>query len=127
MEKGSSIYPVEVNRHIAVLRQIQSKLLSQGLSRRILQQRRKVVIEVLNYDFHSSLRRLRLFQVADVKGSSFLDQITVKVWALVALPPLVVIAILPVLAPAGTTAVTCVSELTEKLKALTPPKVTAVV
>ena len=85
------------------------------------------MIEVLNYDFHSSLRRLRLFQVADVKGASFLDQITVKVWALVALPPLVVIAILPVLAPAGTTAVTCVSELTEKLKALTPPKVTAVV
>lgn len=46
--------------------------------------------------------------------------------ALVALPPGVVMAILPVTAPLGTIAVTLLSEFTVKL-AFTPPKVTLVV
>jgi hypothetical protein len=52
---------------------------------------------------------------------------TIKLLLLVALPPFVVIPILPVLAPLGTTAVTFMSEFTVKVVALTPPKVTAVV
>ena len=47
-----------------------------------------------------------------------------KVPELVAVPPGVVIAILPVFAPAGTVAVTCESELTVKVAALPPPNVT---
>jgi hypothetical protein len=46
---------------------------------------------------------------------------------LVAAPPVVVMPILPVLAPLGTVAVTWVSEFTVKLVAFTPPKVTALV
>ena len=48
---------------------------------------------------------------------------TVKVPALVAVPPGVVTVILPVFAPDGTVAVILVYELTTKL-AVTPPKVT---
>jgi hypothetical protein len=53
--------------------------------------------------------------------------VTVKLVALAALPPGVVIAIFPVFAPVGTVAVTCVSEFTVKLVAFTPPNVTFVV
>src|ERR1700724_872151 len=53
--------------------------------------------------------------------------VTVKLVALVAVPPGVVIAILPVRAPLGTVAVTCVSEFTVKAVAFTPPKVTLLV
>jgi hypothetical protein len=53
--------------------------------------------------------------------------VTVKTAALVAVPPGVVIAILPVFAPVGTFAVTCVSEFTATVVALTPPNVTFVV
>ena len=49
--------------------------------------------------------------------------VTMKVAALVAVPPGVVILILPVIAPVGTVAVTCVAEFTVNV-ALTPPKVT---
>ena len=49
-----------------------------------------------------------------------------KFVALDAVPPGVVITILPVFAPLGTVAVTCVSELTVKLVAATPPNVTFV-
>lgn len=52
---------------------------------------------------------------------------TVKIPELVAVPPGVVIPILPVFAPVGTFAVTFVSEITVKLVAFTPPKVTFVV
>ena len=48
-----------------------------------------------------------------------------KFVTLIAFPPGVVIPILPVLAPVGTAAVTCVSEFTVKV-AFTPPKVTFV-
>jgi len=51
----------------------------------------------------------------------------VKLVALSAVPPGVVIPILPVFAPEGTVAITCVSESTVKLVAATPPKVTFVV
>lgn len=51
--------------------------------------------------------------------------VTVKVDALVAAPPAVVTAILPVFAPVGTAAVICVAESTLNAVALTPPKVTA--
>ena len=57
---------------------------------------------------------------------SRVPHITVKVAALVAIPPGVVIWIFPVLAPVGTVAVTFVAEL-EKEVAFTPPKLTAVV
>jgi hypothetical protein len=53
-------------------------------------------------------------------------QITVKVGALAALPLGVVILIFPVIAPAGTVAVTCVAEFAVKADAFTPPKVTVV-
>ncbi len=53
--------------------------------------------------------------------------VTVKATELVAVPPGVVIAILPVFAPVGTVAVTCVSEFMVKLVAATPPNVTFVV
>jgi len=53
--------------------------------------------------------------------------VTVKVPALVAVPPGVVIPIGPVIAPVGTVAVSCVSELTVNCVAATPPKVTCVV
>jgi len=53
--------------------------------------------------------------------------ITMKVAALVAAPPVVVILIFPVIAPTGTVAVTCVAEFTVKTDAFVPPKVTAVV
>ncbi len=49
-----------------------------------------------------------------------------KLVALDAVPPGVVITIFPVFAPVGTVAVTCVSEFTVKLVAATPPKVTFV-
>ena len=52
---------------------------------------------------------------------------TVNVPELVAVPPAVVILILPVTAPLGTIAVTLVSEFTVKVVAFTPPKVTFVV
>jgi hypothetical protein len=51
--------------------------------------------------------------------------VTVKSDALVAVPPAVVTAIGPVVAPAGTVAVTCVAESTENVVALVPWKVTA--
>ncbi len=46
--------------------------------------------------------------------------VTVKLVALMAVPPGVVMAILPVNAPVGTIAVTCVSEFTVKVAAFTP-------
>ncbi len=52
--------------------------------------------------------------------------ITVKLDALMAVPPAVVTLIVPVVAPDGTVAVICVSELTVKLDALVPLKFTAV-
>ena len=52
--------------------------------------------------------------------------VTVKFDELVAVPPSVVIAILPVMAPVGTVAFTCVADLV-KFVAATPPKVTSVV
>ena len=52
---------------------------------------------------------------------------TVNVAELDAVPPAVVMAIFPVMAPVGTVAVTCVLEFTVKLVAFTPPKVTLVV
>ena len=54
-------------------------------------------------------------------------QITVKVAALEAEPPAVVIVIFPVIAPAGTIAVTWVAEFTVKAVVFTPPKATVVV
>jgi hypothetical protein len=51
---------------------------------------------------------------------------TVKLVALVAVPPGVVTAIGPVVAPAGTVAVICVERSTLKVAALTPLKVTEV-
>jgi hypothetical protein len=50
--------------------------------------------------------------------------VTVKLAVLDAVPPGVVVTILPVTAPVGTVAVTCVSEFTVKVVAATPPKVT---
>ena len=50
-----------------------------------------------------------------------------KTVELEAVPPEVAIAIFPVFAPVGTVAVTCVSEFTTKVVALTPPKLTLVV
>ena len=50
-----------------------------------------------------------------------------KVTELVAVPPVVVMAIFPVIAPVGTVAVTWVSDLTVKVIAATAPKVTLVV
>ena len=50
--------------------------------------------------------------------------VTTKFVALSAVPPGVVIPIFPVFAPTGTVAVTCVSELTVKAVAFTPPNVT---
>ena len=55
------------------------------------------------------------------------QSVTVKTPGLTAVPPGVVIAIFPVFAPFGTVAVTCVSEFTVKLVAITPPNVTFVV
>jgi hypothetical protein len=55
------------------------------------------------------------------------DAITVKTVELVAVPPGVVTAIFPVMAPIGTVAVTCISEFTVKVVAATPPKVTLLV
>jgi hypothetical protein len=52
--------------------------------------------------------------------------VTVKVAALVAFPPAVVIAILPVTAPVGTVAVISVSEFTVNVVAFTRPKTTFV-
>jgi hypothetical protein len=52
--------------------------------------------------------------------------VTVKFVALVAVPPGVVTAIGPVVAPVGTVAVICVLKFTVKLAAAVPPKVTAV-
>src|ERR1700680_1916456 len=62
--------------------------------------------------------------------SDFLHEsygVTVKLVALMAFPPGVVIPILPLLAPVGTVAVTCVSEFTVTVVATTAPKVTFVV
>jgi hypothetical protein len=53
--------------------------------------------------------------------------VTLKLLELVADPPAVVTVIFPVLAPLGTDAVTCVSEITVKAVALTPPNPTFVV
>jgi len=52
--------------------------------------------------------------------------VTVKLVGLAAVPPGVVTWIFPVLAPVGTVAVIVVLELTEKVVAFTPPKVTLV-
>jgi hypothetical protein len=52
---------------------------------------------------------------------------TVKVDALVAVPPVVVTTMFPVTAPVGTVAVIWISETTEKVVAATPPKLTPVV
>jgi hypothetical protein len=57
----------------------------------------------------------------------FFSYFTLKLVLLVALPSVVVTAILPVFAPVGTSAVTCVSECTAKVVAATPSKLTAVV
>jgi sugar phosphate permease len=53
--------------------------------------------------------------------------VTVKVPELVAVPRVVVMTIFPVMAPVGTVVVTWVSDLTVKVVAATPPKVTFVV
>jgi hypothetical protein len=53
--------------------------------------------------------------------------VTVKFVALAAVPPGVVMEIFPVCAPAGTVAVTPVSEFTVNAVAFTPPKVTVLV
>jgi len=53
--------------------------------------------------------------------------VTVKIPKLFAVPPAVVIPILPVLAPLGTVASTSVSDFTVNMVAFTPPKVTALV
>ncbi len=53
--------------------------------------------------------------------------VTVKTPELTAVPPGVVMAILPVTAPLGTVAFTCVSLTTVTVVAFTPPKVTFVV
>ena len=50
--------------------------------------------------------------------------VTEKLPELLATPPGVVIAILPLTAPVGTVAVICVSELTVNVVAATPPNVT---
>ena len=50
--------------------------------------------------------------------------VTVKLVELVAVPPGVVTAILPVIAPFGTSASTCASLITCMLVAATPPNVT---
>ena len=50
--------------------------------------------------------------------------VTVKSVALAAVPPVVVTVIFPVTAPAGTVAVTSVSEITANVVAFTPPNVT---
>ena len=52
--------------------------------------------------------------------------VTLNIVALLALPPGVVTAIFPVLAPVGAVAVAFVAELTVKVGAFTPPKVTFV-
>src|SRR6266436_8341259 len=52
--------------------------------------------------------------------------VTVKLVALVPVPPGVVTAMGPVTAPVGTSASTCVSEITWRLVAATPPNVTFV-
>src|ERR1019366_2414140 len=52
--------------------------------------------------------------------------VTLKVAELVAVPPGVVTAIFPVLAPLGTVAVILLSEFTVNVVAVTPPKVTFV-
>jgi len=57
----------------------------------------------------------------------WLNELTVKLVLLLALPPAVVTVIFPVFAPVGTTAVTCVSELTVKSAAFTPSNFTIVV
>lgn len=56
-----------------------------------------------------------------------LPALTVKAPELLTVPPGVVTAIFPVIAPMGTVAVSCVSEFTVKVVAATPPKVTLVV
>src|ERR1035438_505481 len=53
--------------------------------------------------------------------------VTLKLLALVAVPPGVVTAIFPVTAPVGTVALTCVSEFAMGLVACTPPNMTIVV
>jgi|SRR5579872_854850 len=60
-------------------------------------------------------------------GVANCNQFTVKFVVLDALPPGVVTTILPVTAPVGTVAVTCVSEFTVKVVAAMPPNVTFVV
>jgi hypothetical protein len=57
-----------------------------------------------------------------LKGSSCLQHhgVTVKLVALTAAPPGVVMAILAVFAPVGRVAVTCVSDCTMNVGALTP-------
>jgi hypothetical protein len=50
--------------------------------------------------------------------------VTVNSAALVAVPPAVVIVILPVTAPAGTVAVTLASDTTANVVAFTPPNAT---
>ncbi len=52
---------------------------------------------------------------------------TVKVAELVTVPPLVVTAIFPLIAPVGTVAVIWRSDTTANVVAVTPPKVTPVV
>jgi hypothetical protein len=52
---------------------------------------------------------------------------TKKLVALIAFPPVVAMAIFPVLAPLGTVVATCVSESTVKLVAATPPNITFLV
>jgi hypothetical protein len=73
-------------------------------------------------------RKLDLFCATEASSTpSKHYYVTVKTAELVAVPPGVVIAIFPVFAPVGTFAVTCVSELTTTVVALTPPNVSFVV
>ena len=65
--------------------------------------------------------------VTDEQSMVGLYCVTVKMAELVAAPPGVMTAILPVFAPLGTLAVTSVSEFTTTTVALTPPNVTLLV
>ena len=72
-------------------------------------------------DFTGESRQL---QTSVVATEAQLEGVTEKDAELLAEPVGVVTVILPVAAPAGTVAVTCVSEFTVKVVAATPPKAT---
>jgi hypothetical protein len=59
-------------------------------------------------------------------NEAVLGCLTMNVWALAPVPPALVTATGPEVAPAGTFAEICVAELTVKFAAGTPPKLTMV-